>query len=151
MLIAMSTPPRRIDDIIARAAAPDPVPTAIVHPCDAHALGGALQAARAGLIMPILIGPEIKIRAAAEEAGLDISPFELVAVEHSHAAADEACRQVHAWRVAAVMKGSLHTDELLAAVVKAARRRGRRRPPHCPWRRAILRARPARRPRACPA
>lgn len=119
MLIAMSTPPRRIADIIARAAAPDPVPTAIVHPCDAHALGGALEAARAGLILPVLVGPEIKIRAAAEEAGLDITPFELVAVEHSHAAADEACRLVRAGRVAAVMKGSLHTDELLAAVVNA--------------------------------
>lgn len=112
-----SAPPRRMADLLALAAPRDPLRTAVVHPCDVASLGGAIAAAGHGLIDPVLIGPEAKIRAAAEAAGLDIACFELVAVEHSHAAADEACRLARAGQVAAVMKGSLHTDELLGAMV----------------------------------
>lgn len=110
-------PPRRIADIMARAAHRDPMRTAVVHPCDATSLGGAIAAAEHGLIEPVLVGPEVKIRAAAHAAGLDIAPFELVPVEHSHAAADKACQLARKGHVAALMKGSLHTDELLGAVV----------------------------------
>jgi len=110
-------PPRRIADIMALAAHRDPVRTAVVHPCDAAALGGVIAAADYGLIEPLLVGPEAKIRAAADAAGLDITRFELVPVEHSHAAAAEACRLARAGQIAALMKGSLHTDELLGAVV----------------------------------
>jgi len=110
-------PPRCIADIMALAANRSPVRTAVVHPCDAASLGGAIAAADHELIDPVLIGPEGKIRAAAAAAALDISRFDLVAVEHSHAAADEACRLARAGQVAALMKGSLHTDELLSAVV----------------------------------
>jgi len=110
-------PPRRIADLMELAANRDPVRTAVVHPCDAASLGGAIAAADHGLIEPVLVGPEEKIRAAAGAAGLDITRFELVPVEHSHAAADEACRLARAGQVAALMKGSLHTDELLGAIV----------------------------------
>jgi phosphate acetyltransferase len=111
------SPPRRIADILALAANRAPVRCAVVHPCDAASLGGALAAAESGLIDPVLVGPEAKIRTVAVAAGLDISPFELVPVEHSHAAADEACRLARDGKVGAIMKGSLHTDELLGAVV----------------------------------
>lgn len=113
----LPAPPRRIADIMALAANRDPVRTAVVHPCDAASLGGALAACGHGLIEPVLVGPETKVRAAADAAGLDITRFELVSVEHSHAAADAACRLARAGQVAALMKGSLHTDELLGAVV----------------------------------
>jgi phosphotransacetylase len=109
--------PLRIADIIALARNRPPVRTAVVHPCDAAALGGAVAAAAQGLIDPVLVGPEARIRAVAVQAGLDIAAFELVPVEHSHAAAATACAMARAGKVGALMKGSLHTDELLAAVV----------------------------------
>lgn len=109
--------PRCIADILALAANLEPVRTALVHPCDSASLGGAIAAADHGLVELVLVGPEAKIRAAAEAAGLDIARYELIPVEHSHAAADEACRLARSGKVAALMKGSLHTDELLAAVV----------------------------------
>jgi len=90
---------------------------AVVHPCDEASLGGALEAFRMKLIVPVLVGPEVKIAAAAEAAGEDLTGIRIVAVEHSHAAAEEACRMALAGEVDAIMKGSLHTDELLAAVV----------------------------------
>ncbi len=88
---------------------------------DAAALGGAISAAHAGLITPVFIGPERKIRHAAKKAGLDLSPYTLLATEHSHAAADEAVALARRGEVEAVMKGSLHTDELMHAVVDPAR------------------------------
>ena len=98
-----------------------PLRTAVVHPVDAAALGGAISAAHAGLITPVFIGPERKIRHAAKKAGLDLSPYTLLATEHSHAAADEAVALARRGEVEAVMKGSLHTDELMHAVVDPAR------------------------------
>ena len=94
-----------------------PVTCAIVHPCDSASLGGAIEAAHANLIVPVLIGPEAKIRAVARAEGIDISPFQIVSVEHSHAAATKAVEMTRAGHVEALMKGSLHTDELMAAVV----------------------------------
>jgi phosphotransacetylase/acyl dehydratase len=90
--------------------------TGVVHPCDAASLSTAVAAARAGLIIPVLIGPEARIKATAEAAGLDISAFPLMPVPHSHAAAAEGVRMARAGEVAALMKGSLHTDELMHEV-----------------------------------
>ena len=98
-----------------------PVPTAVVHPCDATSLGGAVDAAKEGFIAPILVGPAARIRAVAEAEGIDIAPYEIVDVPHSHAAAATAVGLVREGRAALLMKGSLHTDELLHAV---ARREG---------------------------
>ena len=95
-----------------------PVPTAVVHPCDATSLGGAVDAAKQGFIAPILVGPSDRIRAAAAEAGLDLSPYEVADAPHSHAAAAAAVEMVRQGRAQLLMKGSLHTDELLHAVAK---------------------------------
>ena len=94
-----------------------PLSMAVVHAVDAVSLGGAVDAALAGLIAPIFIGPEARIRAAAQAAGIDLSRYPLVATEHSHAAAAQAVAMARAGRVQALMKGSLHTDELMHAVV----------------------------------
>lgn len=94
-----------------------PIRTAVVHPVDGNALLGALEAAQANLIVPILIGPADKIRAVAAAHDVDISAYTLIATEHSHAAADRAVAMARAGEVEAIMKGSLHTDELMHAVV----------------------------------
>ena len=108
------------------------VVTAIAHPCDEVSLESAVEAARLGIITPILCGPQAKIHAAAEKAGLDIAPFELIDTEHSHAAAAAAVEQVRCGRAEALMKGSLHTDELMGAVVsRATGIRTARRISHC--------------------
>ncbi len=92
--------------------------TGVVHPCDLASLSTAVEAAKAGLIIPVLIGPEDKIKAAADAAGLDIGAFPIMPVAHSHAAAEEAVRMARAGEVAALMKGSLHTDELMREAAK---------------------------------
>ncbi len=97
-----------------------PLRTAVVHPCDPLSLGGALEAAGEGVIEPVLVGPEHKIRAAAETAGLSLEGLEIVATPHSHAAAAEAAALVRAGRVEGLMKGSLHTDEFLGAIVPSS-------------------------------
>ncbi len=102
--------------LLLRCAGLAPVPTAVVHPCEAGALQGALEADEAGLITPILIGPRRKIEATADAAGLDIAHLPLEAVEHSHAAAARGVELVREGRAELLMKGSLHTDELLQAV-----------------------------------
>jgi phosphate acetyltransferase/phosphate butyryltransferase len=94
-----------------------PLRVAIVHPVNAVSIQGAIDAARAGLIEPVWVGPQARIEAAAAEAGADISRWELVSTEHSHAAADEAVRLARSGKVGALMKGALHTDELMHAVV----------------------------------
>ena len=94
-----------------------PITCALVHPCDRDSLRGALEAARRKLIVPVLVGPEAKIRAVASAANVDLSPYRLVATEHSHAAAAKAVELARAGEVEALMKGSLHTDELMGAVV----------------------------------
>jgi phosphate acetyltransferase len=95
------------------------IATAVVHPCEPVALEAAIQAATLGLITPILVGPEAKIRATAEAAKLDISAFRLEPTPHSHAAAERAVALARAGEVQMLMKGSLHTDELMHAVMSA--------------------------------
>jgi phosphotransacetylase/acyl dehydratase len=97
-----------------------PIRTAVVHPVDSVSLIAAIEAAREGLIVPVLVGPEHKIRAAAETAKLDLTSYEVVPTEHSAAAADRAVALARAGQVSALMKGALHTDELMHAVVNAA-------------------------------
>lgn len=100
---------------------------AVVHPVDAGSLSGAVDAANHGLIQPVLIGPEGRIRRVAEEAGIDLSGVEVISVEHSHAAAELAASMAATQEVEIIMKGSLHTDELLKAVLaQPALRTGRR-------------------------
>ncbi len=94
-----------------------PLKTAVVHPVDVFSLAGAIQAAEAGIIDPILVGPEDKIRKAAEEAHLNISKYTIFPTVHSHAAATAAAQMAGSGKVEALMKGKLHTDELMEAVV----------------------------------
>jgi len=98
----------------------EPVVCAVVHPCDQDSLLGPLEAAKHQLITPVLVGPAAKIREAAQAAGADISAYRIVDTEHSHAAAEKAVAMARAGEVEALMKGSLHTDELMAAVVPSA-------------------------------
>ncbi|HXX64913.1 MAG TPA: bifunctional enoyl-CoA hydratase/phosphate acetyltransferase [Bacteroidota bacterium] len=97
-----------------------PVACAVVYPCDHDSLLGPLEAARRNLIDPVLVGPGAKIREAAQAAGADISPYRIIDAEHSHAAAEKAVAMARAGEVEALMKGSLHTDELMGAVVPSA-------------------------------
>lgn len=118
----------RYRHLLSIASGLSPIPMAVAHPCDAESLRGPIQAAEAGLIDPILVGPEYKIRAVAEEQGLDLRNFRIVDVPHSHAAAEAAVALCRDGGVEALMKGSLHTDELMSAVVSrtAGLRTGRR-------------------------
>jgi phosphotransacetylase/acyl dehydratase len=96
------------------------VSCAVVHPCDRDSLAGPLEAAKRGLIAPVLVGPQAKIRALAEAHGLDLGGHRIVNAEHSHDAATKAVAMARAGEVESLMKGSLHTDELMAAVVPSA-------------------------------
>jgi len=104
--------------LIDAAKALQPVPTAVAHPCDQSSLSGAVDAAKLGLIRPILVGPKAKIDALAKSLKLDIAGYELVDAPYSHAAAAKAVELVRAGKAEALMKGALHTDELMAEVVK---------------------------------
>ena len=106
-------------DILARACELSPLVTAVVHPCDPPSLEAALVARDRGLIDPILIGPREKILAAAAAGGLDLAGVNIDSVPHSHAAAARAVELVRRAEAHAIMKGSLHTDELMGEVVKA--------------------------------
>ena len=103
--------------LIADARALGTMRTAIVHPCSAEAISGALEARDEGLLDPLFVGPEAKIRAVAEAAGLSLAGIVIESTEHSHAAAARAVELAVQGRVAALMKGSLHSDELLGAIV----------------------------------
>jgi phosphate acetyltransferase len=107
----------KYDRLIARCRGLAPVPTAVAHPCDEFSLSGAIDAAEARIILPLLVGPEAKIRAAAEKQKLDLSRYEIVDAPHSHAAAEKAVELVRLGKAELLMKGSLHTDELMGAVV----------------------------------
>ncbi len=97
-----------------------PVRCAVVHPCDRDSLLGALQAAERRLIVPVLVGPEARIRAVAQAEGIELSDCEIVGAEHSHEAAARAVALAREGKVEALMKGSLHTDELMAAIVPSS-------------------------------
>lgn len=101
---------RQVDEL-------EPLRTAVVHPCDALSLAGALEAARMRLIEPVLVGPLARIHEAARAAGEPLDGIELVDAEHSHDAARVACELARSGRVGALMKGSLHSDELLRVLV----------------------------------
>ncbi|HEX5788311.1 MAG TPA: bifunctional enoyl-CoA hydratase/phosphate acetyltransferase, partial [Woeseiaceae bacterium] len=94
------------------------VPTAVAHPCEATALAGALEAAAEGLIRPILVGPPARIAETARDIGADLAGIEIVAAPHSHASAAAAVELVRSGKAELLMKGSLHSDELLGEVVK---------------------------------
>ena len=110
-------PMSKHDRLVDAANDTPPAPTAVVHPCDAGSLAGAMAARDAGLIVPVLVGPAGKIIATAAGAGIDLAGVEIVDVPHSHAAAERGVELVREGRVEMVMKGSLHTDELIAALL----------------------------------
>ena len=103
--------------LLAHVAGLAPIKVAVVHPCDGPSLGGALDARNAGLIDPVLVGPSARIQAVAAEAGLDLAGVAIEDAAHSHAAAARGAELACAGKVEALMKGSLHTDELMAEVV----------------------------------
>ena len=111
-------PSATLPNVLVLAAMLPPLRTAVAHHCDASSLAAALAARERGLIEPVLVGPADKIRRVAAEAGLDLAGVAIDAVPHSHAAAARAVELVRRGEVAAIMKGSLHTDELLAEVVQ---------------------------------
>ena len=108
----------KYETLLERCKSMPAVPTAVAHPCDEASLGAVVEAAQARIIAPILVGPATRIRAVAKAAGLDISRAEIVDVPHSHAAAEKAVELVRVGRAELLMKGALHTDELMAEVVR---------------------------------
>jgi phosphate acetyltransferase len=110
----------KYQQLIARCQTLTPVPTAVAHPCDESSLRGAVEAAELGILHPILVGPRARIEAVAAQCQLDISSYEIVDAPHSHAAADLAVQRVREGQAELLMKGSLHTDELMGAVVRTA-------------------------------
>ncbi|CAG9184510.1 phosphate acetyltransferase [Cupriavidus pinatubonensis] len=114
--------------LLARCAGLPPIPTAVAHPCDASSLSGAMQAASLGLIVPILFGPQARIREVAAEQGLPLGDTVIIDTPHSHASAARAVEAVRNGEAELLMKGSLHTDELLHEVTASGSglRTGRR-------------------------
>lgn len=110
----------KYDRLIAAAAETQDAVTIVAHPCDEPSLRGPIEAGRAGLIRPILVGPEAKIRQVAAEHGIDLGDTEIVDVPHSHAAAERAVAMIREGRGEILMKGSLHTDELMREVTSSA-------------------------------
>jgi phosphate acetyltransferase len=103
--------------LLERCRALDPIPTAVAHPCEETALAGAIEAAGKGLIRPILVGPSAKIREIARAADIDLGTTRIVDAPHSHAAAAAAVQLVRQGEARLLMKGSLHSDEILGAVL----------------------------------
>ncbi|HMU99699.1 MAG TPA: bifunctional enoyl-CoA hydratase/phosphate acetyltransferase [Rhodocyclaceae bacterium] len=110
----------RYEHMLDRVKGLEPIPTAVAHPCDAESLKGPVIAFQEGIIEPILVGPESKIRAVAEENGLDLRGIRIVNAKHSHDSAAIAVSLVRNGDAEALMKGSLHTDELMSEVVSRA-------------------------------
>jgi phosphotransacetylase len=110
------------DEMLARRKGAAPVPTAIVHPCSIDALAGAVEAAQAGLIEPVLVGPEEQIRDAAAKAKLDLSPYKIVPTADPEESAAVAASLAGAGKAAALMKGSLHTDQFMHAILQRENR-----------------------------
>ena len=121
----------RFEKLISATSSLAAVPTAVVHPCDAASLKGAIEAGEKGIIVPVLVGPRAKIEAAAQDGGCDLSGVEIIDVPHSHAAAEQAVALARAGKVNMLMKGKIHTDELLRpALDKATGLRTERRMSH---------------------
>lgn len=106
------------ETLIERAKALPPIRVGIVHPCDALSIEGAVAARDQGLVTPVLVGPRAKIEAAARASDVSIEGMEIVDAPHSHAAAEQAVALAHRRKLQALMKGSLHTDEVMSAVVR---------------------------------
>ena len=113
-------PHSKYDRLIAAAKAVPTVTTIVVHPCDETSLRGAIEAAEAGIIKPILVGPAAKIAAAAAKHNINIAGYEIVDAEHSEAAAAKGVELIHQAKGEVLMKGSLHTDELMRSVTAKA-------------------------------
>jgi phosphotransacetylase len=126
--IATETGTGKYERLLARCRSLEPVPTAVAHPCEASALSGAIEAANEGLIVPILVGPRSRIEATAKSIGIDLSGSQIVDTPHSNASAAKAVELLREAQAELLMKGSLHTDELMAAVVarEGGLRTGRR-------------------------
>src|SRR5262245_41012154 len=107
----------KYEALLARCRGMEPIRTTVAHPCEATALSAAIDAGAKGLITPILVGPAARIREIARTEGLDLAGIEIVDVEHSHASAAMAVQLIREGRAEILMKGSLHSDELLSAVV----------------------------------
>ena len=118
----------KYERLLARCEFLAPVPTAVAHPCEATALEGAVEASQKGLIAPLLVGPATKIAETAEASGIDLGNLPIIDVPHSHAAALKAVELIKEGKAEILMKGSLHTDELMGAVVsrEGGLRTGRR-------------------------
>jgi phosphate acetyltransferase len=110
----------RYNQLLSRVKGLEPIPMAVAHPCDRESLKGAIIPFQAGIIEPILVGPESKIRAVAEEFGIDLHGVRIVNARHSHDSAAIAVSLVRTGDAEALMKGSLHTDELMSEVVSRA-------------------------------
>jgi len=128
--IQLFDPQARFRELLSLADGMAPMRCAVVHPCDAGSLAGALDATRHGLMIPLLIGPKERIEAVAREAELDLAGCQILHVPHSHAAAERAAELAANGQVDAIMKGSLHTDELIAAVLQRKELRTGRRMSH---------------------
>lgn len=115
--IAMATGTGKYERLLDRCERLEPIPTAVAHPCEATALSGAIEASEKGLIIPILVGPRAKIELTADSVGIGLRDFQIVDVPHSHASAAKAVELLREGKAELLMKGSLHTDELMAAVV----------------------------------
>jgi len=113
------TPHAKYERLIARAKQVPAATTIVVHPCDETSLRGAVEAAELGIVIPVLVGPRSKIAAVAAANGLDIGRFEIVDVAHSEEAAARAVQLIHQAKGELLMKGSLHTDELMRAVASS--------------------------------
>ncbi|HEX9181021.1 MAG TPA: bifunctional enoyl-CoA hydratase/phosphate acetyltransferase [Burkholderiales bacterium] len=128
----MSQKHEKYQRLLARCKALPPTPTAVAHPCDESSLKGAVEAAELGILKPILVGPKARIEAVANQYGIKLSGIEIVDAPHSHASAETAVRLASEGKAEMLMKGSLHTDELMGAVVrKDAGLRTARRISHC--------------------
>jgi len=111
----------KYESLLVRCAALDPIPTVVVHPCEKTALAGAIEAGEKRLITPILVGPTAKIEAVAKSAGIDLHHMQMVDSPHSHSSAARAVELVREGCAELLMKGSLHTDELLVQSSRATR------------------------------
>jgi phosphate acetyltransferase len=123
-------PDVRFRNLLAMGSGMEAVVCGVVHPCDGESLQGAIEAAARGLIKPVLIAPKEKLYEVANQYQLDITPFDIVDVPHSHAAAEVAAQLAAQKKVEALMKGSLHTDELMHAVISNRDLRTKRRLSH---------------------
>tara|TARA_R110002095_G_scaffold212105_1_gene200913 strand:+ start:79 stop:1479 length:1401 start_codon:yes stop_codon:yes gene_type:complete len=127
--VQIKTPAHNYEQwLMDKASGLKPLRVAVVHPVDIYSLAGAVEAAKAGVMEPVLIGPEDKIRKVAEDAHIDLSRYEIVSTPHSHAAAEAAVQMARNGEVEALMKGKLHTDELMEAIIhkETGLRTGRR-------------------------